>query len=88
MSTTTLTALEELPRALAARDFARVERCLHSDVQLRALTPGRLREATSATAASALFAEWFGAATELRLVAAEGAALPGYRARLRVRGCR
>ena len=85
MSTTPFAALEELPRALAARDFSRLERCLHPDVRLRALTPGLVREATSASAASALFAEWFGDATELRIVAAEVEALPENRSRLRFR---
>jgi TusA-related sulfurtransferase len=67
-STRTASAvLGELVRALAARDFDTLERCLHPEIRMRALTPRVVREAASADAAAAIFADWFGDATALRL---------------------
>lgn len=75
--TTSFGVLEELPQAIAARDFGRLERCLHPDARMRALTPGRLHEATTAPAVVALFETFFKKPNELLLVESSVVSIQG-----------
>lgn len=85
--TTGTSTLDELPRAIAARDFDRLERCFHPDVRMRALTPGKTHDAASPATAAALFAGWFDACDPLRLLDASVEEIRNrYRLRYRLRG--
>jgi hypothetical protein len=76
--------LQELPLAIAARDFDRVERCFRPDIRLRALTPSGVRDADSSRVAREIFADWFANANPLRLVESTVDSVHG-RPRLRYR---
>jgi hypothetical protein len=59
-----------LVEGLAAQDFARLGDALTSDVRLRALLPGGLRERAGAEAVAGQFACWFGDTEDFGLVEA------------------
>lgn len=74
--------------ALAARDFAGVERLLAADVWLRALLPRHLDEHFGAGEVAGAFRTWYAGATEFEVVALDhdtvaGKERVGYRFRLR-----
>lgn len=60
---------EQFLHALGERDFDRIERLFHDDVQFRALTPSALREAGNAADAAGWIRAWTGDATEYDLIA-------------------
>jgi len=61
-------AAEAFVRALAARDFERLERSLAPRVRFRALIPPGPASATGATQTVALLRKWFEDAQDVRLV--------------------
>lgn len=69
----------ELVSALAAQDWARLERCFAPDAELFAAIPSKapLRERTGAHDAAAQLAAWFGDGDPLELVASQVEAVAG-----------
>lgn len=62
-------ALEDLPRAIVARDAARIARCFDPAVRFRALTPNTERSGATADDAVAIIDDWFREKRELSLQA-------------------
>ncbi len=58
--------------AVAACDEEALRECFAPDAEFRALIPPGLRERSGAAEAAALFAQWFGDSTELRLLDSSG----------------
>lgn len=61
-------ASTRLLSAVAARDFADMERCFAPEASLRVLTPRGLRELRGAADAAARFRAWFGGMEEFELL--------------------
>jgi hypothetical protein len=60
MESTTTTLGTDFARALATKDFGRIQELLHPEVDFRGLTPRRVWEAGDpATAISTILREWF-----------------------------
>lgn len=57
--------------ALGARDFQRLETCLHPAVRFRALVPPGLRESVGARETADWFSKWFSHANHFELVKLE-----------------
>ncbi len=62
---------EAFVSALAGRDSERIARCLHPEVQLRALVPSGFQESQGVTAVMARLQSWFGQAESIEILKKE-----------------